>query len=72
MENKFSDKIIVDNRAEMGGSKIKALFSGVYSGSVTYNIIVATNSSTGGNGNISFDNTNSESSSMTRVHSASY
>jgi hypothetical protein len=41
LENKFSDKIIVDNMAQMGGSKIKALFSGVYSGSVTYNIIVA-------------------------------
>jgi outer membrane autotransporter protein len=37
---------------------------------ITYNIIVATSITTGGTGTISFDNTNSEGSSMTRVHSA--
>ncbi|MDR1104342.1 MAG: autotransporter domain-containing protein, partial [Endomicrobium sp.] len=69
LENKFSDKIIVDNRAQMDGSKIKAVLSGVYSGSVTYNIIVATSAGVSGNGSISFDNTNSEGNSITRVHS---
>lgn len=71
LENKFSDKIIIENRAQMDGSKIKAVFSGVYSGSVTYNIIVATSvGGSGGSGSISFDNTNSEGRFMTRVHSA--
>ncbi|MDR2817961.1 MAG: autotransporter domain-containing protein [Endomicrobium sp.] len=71
LENKFSDKIIIENRAQMDGSKIKAVFSGVYSGSVTYNIIVATSvGGSGGSGSISFDNTNSEGCFMTRVHSA--
>jgi outer membrane autotransporter protein len=69
LENKFSDKIIFENIAQMGGSKIKAVFSGVHSGSVTYNIIVTTNISGSGKGAIIFDNTNSEGSSMTRVHS---
>jgi predicted outer membrane repeat protein len=69
LENKFSDKIIFENSAQMGGSKIKAVFSGVHSGSVTYNIIVTTNISGVGNGVIIFDNTNSEGNSMTRVHS---
>ncbi|MDR3306237.1 MAG: hypothetical protein LBS61_00950 [Endomicrobium sp.] len=36
LENKFVDRIAVDNYAQMGGSKIKAALSDVYSGSVTY------------------------------------
>jgi hypothetical protein len=66
--NKFSDIIVVENLAQMDGSKIKVALSGVYCGSVTYNVILATDTSAGGGGNITFDNTNAEGSPMTRVH----
>jgi outer membrane autotransporter protein len=68
LENKsLEDKMIVGNAAQMDGTKIKVAISGVYGGSVKYNIILATVGA-GGSGNIDFDNTNAKGKFMTRVH----
>jgi outer membrane autotransporter protein len=67
LENKSLDKIVVGNSAQIDGTKIKVAISGVYGGSVTYNIILATGSA-GGSGSIDFDHTNDQGNFMTRIH----
>ncbi|MDR2399075.1 MAG: autotransporter outer membrane beta-barrel domain-containing protein [Endomicrobium sp.] len=67
LNSRYVDLIIVNTSALMNGTRVKISLSGVNSSSLKYNIIIASGV-VGGNGYITFDNTNAQGSRMTRVH----